>query len=158
MAFGQCSDNVTATLSVAYDSVSLDPTSFDYGTVLANSSSSTIPLWSGVGIEATNDGSTAADFDILSTATSTGSSGGWTLNTTNTGNNYIHEWCNETDYECNADPGGTNYTALTDSGQILDENIAALSAMNFQLYITTPVAATDLSEQSITVTVQASAS
>ena len=69
-------DAVTATVTVQYAAVSLNQSSFSYGSMSTNTASSTVNLWAGAGITATNDGSTA-QFDIYG-ANSTGSGAGWT--------------------------------------------------------------------------------
>ena len=146
-------DSVTATVTVLYSAVSLNQSSFAYGSISSNAASSTLPLWSGAGITATNDGG-AADFDIYG-ANSTGGGTGWTLAGNTTGNNYIHRFCNDTDSACTSAP--TNYTALTTSPQTLKTNVAGSGTVAFQLQITTPTTPTDFTEQSTAVTIQASA-
>ena len=151
--FGAISASFT-TSACATVSISLDQTSFDYGRVESNTASSTLPLWGGVGITATN-GTAIADFDIYG-ANSTGAGGGWTLSTANnTGNNYMHRFCNDTDNDCVSPP--TNYTAFSTTPVSLKAGVASSGAVSFQLQITTPTTPTDLSQQSAEVTVQASA-
>lgn len=146
--------NVTASVSITYASVTLDQSTFSYGTMNANTASSTLALWSGAGITATNGGS-VSDFDIYGADTS-GSGTGWTLASDSTGNNYIHKFCNETDNDCSTPP--TNYTAMTTSPQALKTSVANAGTVAFQLEITTPTTPTDVSQQSAQVTIQASAS
>lgn len=146
-------DTVTATVTVSYSSVSLDQSSFAYGTIAPNTASTTLTLWTGAGITATNGGS-ISDFDIYSSDT-TGGGTGWTLAADTTGNNYKHEFCNDTDNACDSPP--TSYTAMTTSPQTLKASVAAAGIVAFQLEITTPTTATDFSEQSSVVTIQASA-
>jgi len=57
-------DTVTATVTVSNSSISLDQSSFAYGSTPANTATTTLALFSGAGITATNGGS-LADFDIL---------------------------------------------------------------------------------------------
>lgn len=144
---------VTATVSVTYASVTIDNTSFSYGTIPAGTASSTLALWSGLGIKATNGGSTS-DFDIYSANTS-GTGTGWTLASVSTGNNYIHRFCNDTDLDCSVVP--TNYTAMATSTAPLQAAVPNAGVVAFQLQITTPATPTDVSQQSAVVTVQASA-
>lgn len=139
--------------SVAVVSVTLDQETFAYGSVVANTASSTLTLWGGAGITATN-GEILANFDIYG-ANSTGSGSGWTLAGNTTGNNYIHQFCNDTDNDCTSPP--TNYTALAISPQTLKSNVATGGTVRFQLRITTPTTPTDLSQQNAVVTIQASA-
>ncbi|MFA6307196.1 MAG: hypothetical protein WC639_05320 [Patescibacteria group bacterium] len=138
--------------ATAVVSITLDQSSFAYGTIDVNAASSTLSLWGGAGITATN-GSAIADFDIYG-ANSTGSGSGWTLAANNTSNNYIHKFCNDTDNNCTSPP--TNYSALTASPALLKSSVAADGTVVFQLEITTPAAPTDTSTQSAAVTIQAS--
>ncbi len=144
---------VTASVTVTYASVTLDHSSFSYGTMNANTASSTVALWSGAGITATNGGS-ASDFDIYG-ADTTGSGTGWTLASNSTGNNYIHKFCNETDNDCSTPP--TDYTALSTGAAILKAAVPNAGSVAFQLELTTPTTPTDVSQQSAAVTIQASA-
>ncbi|MCX6796798.1 MAG: hypothetical protein NTW06_04885 [Candidatus Falkowbacteria bacterium] len=136
-------------------SVSISPSSFNYGSINNNTSSSTLTLWGGAGIIATN-GAVAADFDIYG-ATSTGSGGGWTLATNNTGNNYMHQFCKDTDVDCTTPPTGYTGNELTTSPQELKHGVAQSGTYVFQLQITTPTTPTDVSVQSAIVTIQATA-
>ena len=134
-------------------SVTLDQETFDYGIMNNNTASSTLALWAGVGITATN-GDVIANFSIYG-ADTTGGGSGWTLAADNTGNNYIHKFCNDTDDDCTSPP--TNYSTLTTSPQDLKLNVGPAGTIAFQLQITTPQTPTDVSVQSAVVTVQASA-
>lgn len=133
-------------------SVTLDRENFAYGKVPNNTASSTLSLWSGAGITATN-GDVVANFHIYG-ANSSGSGSGWTLAADNTGNNYMHKFCDDTELDCSSPL--TNYTALTTSPVLLEASVAISGTVAFQLQITTPVAPTDVSMQSAVVTVQAS--
>lgn len=146
-------DTVTATVTVLYSAVSLDQSSFAYGSMNSNTASSTLTLFGGTGIVATNDGGTSS-FDIYG-ADSTGSGTGWTLAGNTTGNNYLHQFCNDTVDNCASPP--TSYSALTTSPATLDASVANLETVAFQLRITTPTTPTDFTEQSAVVTVQSSA-
>ena len=146
-------DTVTATVTVLYSSISLNRESFAYGSMNSNTASSTLTLWSGAGIIATNNGGTSS-FDIYG-ANTTGSGTGWTLAADNTGNNYIHKFCNDTVDNCTTPP--TSYTALTGTPATLDASVANTETVAFQLQIITPTTPTDFSQQSAVVTVQASA-
>jgi hypothetical protein len=155
LANAATTDTVTATVSISFASVTLDQDSFSYGTMNTNSASSTITLWGGIGITATNGGSTS-DFDIYG-ANTTGSGTGWTLAANTTGNNYMHRFCNDTDNDCATPP--TNYTGneLTTSPATLKASVPNAGTVSFQLQLTTPTTPTDVSQQSAVVTVQASA-
>ncbi|MDP3042859.1 MAG: hypothetical protein Q8N21_00425 [bacterium] len=140
--------------AAAVVSVTLDRENFPYGSMANNTASSTLSLWSGAGIIATNGGA-IADFYIYG-ANSSGTGGGWILsNIDNSGNNYMHKFCDDTESVCTGPP--TNYTALTTSPALLEANVAAAGTRAFQLQLTTPTAPTDFSAQSAVVTVQASA-
>lgn len=142
-------DAVTASVTVLFSAVSLDQETFAYGSMNSNTASSTLNLWGGVGISATNNGSTS-QFDIYGADTAN-----YTLNSVNTGDNYIHKFCEDTTDDCASPP--TNYTALTTSPATLDASVANAESVAFQLQITTPATPTNFTQQSATVTVQASA-
>lgn len=145
------SDSVTATVTVQNISVSLDQTSFSYGTMPSNSASSTLTLWSAAGIVATNNGNVTEDFDVYGADTAD-----WTLAAAAGADEYVHQFCNDTDNDCGTPPA--NYTAMTTNPQALKSSVAAAGTMAFQLRITTPNPSTVFTEQSASVTVQASAS
>lgn len=152
LAQAATSGTVTATVSVLYTSVSINNTSFDYGTVAAGAASSTLPLWGGNGIVATVTGN-STDLDISGADTTGGT--GWTLSgTVNTGNNYMHKFCNDTDNDCT---NTATYTALTTSTAVLDTALATGGTCAFQLEITTPQTPTSFVQQSSVVTVLATA-
>jgi len=155
VAYADDTADVTASVTVQYSAVSLSQSSFTYGSIAANIASSTLDLFSGAGIIATNDGS-IADLDIYGYDT-TGTGGGWTLGANTTGNNYMHEFCNDTQLDCALPSGDANYVKLTTSPQLLKANVDNNGEVAFQLRITTPTTPTDFSQQSAKVTVQASA-
>jgi len=145
----------TGTVTVTNYAISITSgeTTFAYGTMLNNSASSTMTLFTGTGITATNDGSTA-DFDIYGANT-----GSWTLNTaTSTADNYTHKFCNETANDClTSGVYGASFTALTTSPAVLSASVANAASIDFQLSMHTPNPSTVYTEQSAVVTVQASA-
>ncbi|MDD5071468.1 MAG: hypothetical protein PHQ42_01900 [Patescibacteria group bacterium] len=145
-------DAVTGTVTVQNFAISLDQSSFSYGTMTNNSASSTLTLWSAAGITATNDGS-KADFDIYGADTAN-----WTLDAaTSTPDYYTHKFCNETDNDCAASGVyGANFTALTTSPAALKADVAAAGGVAFQLSMHTPNPSTVYTQQSAAVTVQAS--
>lgn len=148
-------DSVAGSVLVANISVSLDQSSFGYGTVNNNTASSTLQLWGGAGITATNDGNMTEDFDIYG-ANTTSAGGTWTLAGTTGSDQYIHKFCNDTDNDCTSPP--TSYTALTGSPQTFKNSISTSGTATFQLQITTPNPDTTAIQQNASVTVQASAS
>jgi len=145
----------TGTVTVTNYAISITSgeTTFAYGTMLNNSASSTMTLFTGTGITATNDGSTA-DFDIYGANT-----GSWTLNTaTSTADNYTHKFCNETANDClTSGVYGASFTALTTNPAALSASVANAASIDFQLSMHTPNPSTVYTEQSAVVTVQASA-
>lgn len=144
-------DAVTATVTVMYSAVSLSQETFAYGSMNSNTASSTLALWSGAGIVATNDGSTSS-FDIYGASTAN-----YTLAANNTGNNYIHKFCDDTELACDLPTNQANYTALTTSPATLEASVANAGTVAFQLQITTPATPTNFTQQSAAVTIQASA-
>lgn len=149
---------VTASVTVQNIAVSLNRSSFAYGSIPANSASSTITLWAGLGMIATNDGS-VANFDIYGAHTGTGASGnGWDLATaTSTTDNYKHRFCVGNAAACPNIQSPTQYTSLTTSTQTLQASVASLGTVTFELTMHTPNPSTKFTEQSAAVTVQASA-
>lgn len=149
---------VTATVTVQNVAMTLSQTTFDYGTMSSNTSSTTVSLWAGAGIIATNTGNVNEDFDINGANTGTGAAGnGWDLDTaTSTANIYAHRFCNDTDNVCTTP--WTNYTAMTTSPGALDTAVAAEGTVVFQLQMHTPNPSTKFTQQSAAVTVTASAS
>ena len=149
-------DSVTATVLAQNVAVSLNQSSFDYGTVPINTASSTLNLWAGAGITATNDGNITAGLTING-ANTTGAGTTWTLDSANsTQDHYIHKFCNDTDNICTSPP--TNFTALTTSPQTLKASVAAQGTVVFQLQLTTPQTVADYNQQSAAVTITISAS
>lgn len=146
-------DSVTGYATVLFASISLDQTTFDYGSINANTASNTLQLFSGLGIIATNNGTTST-FDVYG-ANSTGGGTGWTLAGNTTGNNYKHMFCNERTADCSTPP--TSYTALTAGTQTLEATISNAATTSIQLQITTPTTPTDMTRQSAPVTIQATA-
>ncbi|MDD5071471.1 MAG: DUF2341 domain-containing protein [Patescibacteria group bacterium] len=134
-------------------SISIDISEFDYGWLEANTASSTLALWGGAGIVATN-GDVLADFYIYGANT-----GGWTLDAaTSTPDYYTHKFCNETDNDCAASgPYGADFTALTTNPQLLKASIAPDGQVAFQLSMHTPNPSTIYTQQSAQVTIQVSA-
>ncbi|MDD5749959.1 MAG: hypothetical protein PHO91_04280 [Patescibacteria group bacterium] len=144
-------DSVTATVTAQNIAISLSQTSFDYGIVPNNTASSTLALFSGAGIVATNDGNINQDFDINGANTAD-----WTLAGSTGSDQYVHQFCNDTDNNCATPP--TNYSALTTSPAALKTSISPSGTCAFQLRITTPNPSTVYTQQSASVTVTASAS
>lgn len=137
-------------------SITLDQENFPYGSMANNTASSTLTLFGGNGIIATN-GSAVADFYIYG-ANSSGTGGGWTLSAVdNSGNNYMHKFCDDTELACDLPANQANYIALTTSPALLEASVGIGGTVAFQLQILTPTTPTDFSTQSAVVTIQASA-
>ena len=68
-AFSATTAAVTATVTVQNIAVSLNQSSLAYGTMDSNTASSTLGLFAGAGITATNDGNVTSDFDIYGAVT-----------------------------------------------------------------------------------------
>lgn len=136
---------VTATVTVQSVSVTVSDGTVAYGTLAVNASAGT----NGSDTQtATNNGNVAEDFNIRGQNTAN-----WTLAGSAGADQYAHRFCTAT---CASAP--TNYTALTTSYQSLGTGIAASGTRTFDLYLTTPTASTNFSQQSVDVTVQAVAS
>jgi len=137
--------------SCAVISITLDRSSFSYGTMNNNTASSTLTLWNGAGIIATN-GTAVANFYIYGASTAS-----WTLATaTSTANIYAHRFCNKTDNDCTTP--WTNYTPMTTSPTtLLKSGVLAGATVAFQLQMHTPNPSSVYTTQSAEVTVLATA-
>lgn len=140
---------VTATVTAQNISLTISTGTVTYGTIALNSSKSTIAADLNNTQVVTNNGNVAEDFTIHGS-----NSASWTLDSVNTTqDHYIHQFCPAT---CSSPP--TNFTALTLSDQALGAgNIAASGTQNFDLRITTPQTSSVTTQQTVTVTVTASA-
>ena len=136
---------VAATVTVQNISVSVASGSVSYGTLAANSSTSTISTQLNDTQTATNNGNVAEDLNVKCQ-----NSANWTLATATGADQYVHKFCTAT---CGTPP--TNFAALTTSYQALKVNLAANGTQTFDLQITTPNPSTVFSQQSVDVTVQA---
>ena len=143
--------NVTATVTVQNISVSVSDGSISYGTLAANTARATITGEANDMPTATNNGNVTETFHLKGV-----NSSHWTLAATTGSDQYIHKFCNETDSDCSTPP--TSYTALTTNYQTLDTSISTSGTVDFHLQITTPNPSTVFTEQSVDVTVQATAS
>jgi len=134
----------TATLSV-----SISDGVVDYGIVAPSSSKSTLAGDLNDMQTATNDGNTTENFNIKGQNTACP----WTLAFSAGSDQYVHQFCNDTDNDCSSPP--TNYTALTTSYQTLATGVSASGSVDFQLRITTPTSSSCFDQQSVDVTIQA---
>jgi len=133
-------------------SVSVSDGVIEYEIMPANTSKSTLPGELNDMQTATNDGNVTENFNIKG-QDATGGGCTWTLASSNGSDQYVHQFCNDTNLDCSSPP--TNYTALTTSYQPLDTGIAVSGTVDFQLRIITPNPSTCYGEQSVNVTIQA---
>ncbi len=139
---------IEATVTAQNISVSVDPGRVEYGTMPLNSWKSTLDL--NAMQTATNNGNVIENFKIKGQ-----NSANWTLASTPGNEQYTHQFCNDTDYDCSNPP--TNYTALTTSYQTLDTNIPVNGTVEIQLRLGTPTATQYYTEQQVDVTIMAEA-
>ena len=140
-------DSVTATVTIeAISIVSVVPSSFDYGSLGTNATTTfKIASSTATGIIVTN-GSTAADYKIKGSNT-TGGSTHWTLNATAGENQYVHRF---------EESVAATWTTLTAENQTLKSAVAADGTVEFDLEINTPTISSDVGvEKSVPVTVVA---
>ena len=130
-------------------SITLDTTTFNYGTITEDTSSSTLSLFGGTGITATNNGNVTENFTIYGANTAN-----WTLSGSTGLDTYVHQFCNDTANDCSSPP--TNYSALTTSPQSLATGVSESGTISFQLNITTPTNSSTFDQQNAVVTIQAS--
>lgn len=149
---GGARGEVTLEWVVVTISVQVTDAGVAYGTVALDSSVSTLSGELNDMQTATNDGNITEDFNIKGQDASGGGCT-WTLAATTSSDQYIHEFCNDTDNDCTTPP--TNYTALTTTYQTLKTGISTSGTVDFQLRITTPSSSTCFNAQSVDVTVQA---
>lgn len=145
---GSSTGTVAATVTAQNISVSISTGTVTYGTLAANTSKSTIATDLNDTQTATNNGNVAEDFTIKGQ-----NSTNWTLSGTAGVDTYVHQFCVSS---CTTPP--TNFTALTTSNQALGAgNVAASGTQNFDLRITTPTSSSVTTQQSVDVTVTATA-
>jgi hypothetical protein len=148
--YTNCAQLTTAAAAVV--SVSVSDGNVAYGIMPANTSKSTLPGELNDMQTATNDGNVTENFNIKG-QNATGGGCTWTLASTNGTDQYVHQFCNDTDYDCSNPP--TNYTALTTSYQPLDTGIPVGGTVQIQLRLTTPTSSSCYGQQSVDVTIQA---
>ncbi len=133
--------SVTATVTVENIAISVSDGSITYGTLAAGASQDTVTLTDPQTV--TNDGNVAENFLIRGQ-----DSANWTLEASAGTEQYKHEFSITATF-----PG----TALTTSNQSLDTNIAVLGTTTLDLKITTPTVTAASTQQSVNVTVVATA-
>lgn len=145
-------DTVFAKYTAPTISVSVVDGGVVYGMIAANSSKSTLPAELNDMQTATNDGNATETFNIKG-QDATGGGCTWTLGATAASDQYVHQFCNDTDLDCTGPP--TNYTTLTTNYQTLKTGVAVSGTATFQLRLTTPNPSSCYGQQSVDVTVQA---
>ncbi len=134
--------SVTATVTIENVAVSVTDGEVVYGTLGLNTSTDTVAL--GDSQTVSNDGNVDADFTTAGQDSAT-----WTLAGTAGSDQYKHEFSSDS---------GSTWTALTTSYQDLALSVATSATVGLDLQITTPTATSSYEEQSVDVTVQATAS
>lgn len=145
-------DNLNLDVTTVTISVSVSDGVVSYGIMPANTSKSTLPGELNDMQTATNNGDVTENFNIKGQDASGGGCT-WTLAGTAGNNQYIHQFCNDTDLDCTSPP--TNYTALTTNYQALDTGIVVSGTVDFQLRLTTPNPSSCYGQQLVEVTIQA---
>ncbi|HCR81446.1 MAG: hypothetical protein UY13_C0002G0138 [Candidatus Pacebacteria bacterium GW2011_GWB1_47_8] len=147
LASAASSANVTATVTIQNVSVAVTDGSVAYTTVSTSGNADTTSNGVNDSQTATNDGNVTEDLNIRG-ADSTS----WTLAATAGSEQYAHKFCITT---CDTTP---TWTALTTSNQTLAASVATSGTQVFDLQFLAPTATTQTAQESLTVTVQASAS
>jgi len=137
------SATVNATVTVQNISVSVSDGTVSYGTLAVNSSQDTTASGLSDTQTATNDGNIAEDLQIRGQDT-----GNWTLAAAAGADQYVHQ------FSTNA---GSSWTALTTNNQLLSDALASSGDQDFDLKITTPTSTSVFTEQTVSVTVVATA-
>lgn len=138
--------SVAATVTPGEISVTVDPTTFDYGTMPLNTSKTSYTAIPGK-ITATV-GSVNTDLDIKGANADGATTGVWTLAGTTGVDTYVHGFGLGT-----TDPG--TYTNLTTTYQDM-ASVTADGTQDFGLKITTPTSSTVMEQYTVPVTVLAS--
>ena len=141
------SDSVTATVTVQNISVAVTDGTVTYGTLAVSSTASTTSSGLDDSQTATNNGNITEDFDIAGQ-----DSVAWTLESAIGANQYKHSFCT---VDCDTTP---SWTALTTSYQTLSTSVSSSGTTVFDLKLDTPSSSASYTEQSVDVTVLASAS
>ncbi len=142
---------VTATVTIAAATVTINPTAFDYGTLGTGDTEK----YSEVYDSGDNEGDenpalvTATVGDVGTTlnirgADATGTGDNWTLSGTVGADQYIHKF---------QEGGEGSFVALTTEAQTLDENVPAEVTATFDLEISTPSSVSKAEGMSVPVTV-----
>lgn len=137
---------VTATVTVQNISVTITAGGTQsYGTLGQNSTATSTE------IVINNNGNVTEDILIRGQ-----NSASWTLAAAAASDDYIHRFCTAAIADCQSPP--TNYTALTTSNQTHSTALAATNSTSTALQINTPDPSTVFTQQSVDVTITATAS
>lgn len=148
IAFAQSNQGtVSATVTAQNVSISVSSGIVTYGVMAVNTHKSTIPAELDQRQTISNTGNVSVNINIRS-----GNSTNWALASTPGVDQYVHMFCHTS---CDTPP--TNYTALTDSNQTFQNSVGVSENRSLDLRLSTPTSTTHFGEQSMTVTVQASA-
>ena len=145
--------SVAATVTVQNISVTVADGTVAYGTLGVSTSKDTTSGGLNDTQVATNNGNVAENFAIKGS-----NSANWTLAGAAGADAYVHQFCTAgtgSPDPCDATP---TYTALTTVNQTLASSVAVSGTKRFDLKITTPTSSTNFTEQSVNVTVLATAS
>lgn len=138
------SSAVTATVTVQNISVSVADGSVAYGTLALNTSKSTRSDDLNDAQTATNDGNVTANLNIRGQ-----DSVAWTLESAVGPDQYKHDFCIT---DCNTSP---TWVPLDTENQSLAASVATSGSQVFHLRITTPTTSSSYTQQTVSVTVQA---
>lgn len=147
VAHAASSATVTATVTAQNVSVTVTNGTVAYGALAANTSKSTIATDLNDTQTASNSGNVVEDFWIAGQ-----NSANWTLGAASGANTYVHQFCTSA---CTTPP--TNFTAMTTSNLALASIVSVGTTQNFDLRITTPISSTVTTQQSVNVTITATA-
>lgn len=143
----QVQDSVTATVTPSNVALSVAPGTVAYGTISLSSTADTTSTGLNNSQTITNDGNVNQDFTISGQNTAA-----WTLSGTSGANTYIHQFCTS---NCDGTP---TWVDLVTGNTSIATGVAAAGTQVFDLKITMPSETSSYLQQSVDVTVTATAS
>jgi len=138
---------VSATVTAQNVSISVTNGTVSYGIMAVGTHRSTIAADLNQTQTVSNTGNVPVNINIRS-----GNSTNWTLAPTTGVDQYTHMFCHTS---CGTPP--TNFVALTNTNQTFQNGVAVAGNRSLDLRLSTPTSTVQFGQQSITVTVQASA-
>lgn len=150
VTFAQPTPEGTVSATVTAQNVSISVTtsgSVAYGIMAVNTHRSTIATDLNQTQTILNSGNVPVNVNIRSNNTTN-----WTLAATPGADQYTHMFCHTS---CTTPP--TNFTPLTVTNATFQTNVPTAGTRNLDLRLSTPISTTHFAQQSITVTLQASA-